>query len=170
MTRRERFALAFYDQAKSDWDVYNSLAKLRLARCHELHYLQMACEKLAKAYALRKVDADVDSVTEQHVAFHSFINAYLRSPAVAKAYAGQDARHRELCKTSGTIAREIEKLAPAVDRKAFPENAEYPWERGDTVLTPCKYSFPALSLLEEPGGRAFLRLVAEVVRDYTPTA
>lgn len=34
------------------------------------------------------------------------------------------------------LAREIEKLAPATDRLAFPENAEYPWERGDKVFVP----------------------------------
>ncbi len=164
--RRAEFAAAFYGQALSDWRVYDQLTKLGLPRCHELHYLQMACEKLAKAYRLRNVASDVDEVMTHHVGFEHFINAYLRSPSIVSEYEGQYARHQAICKTSATLAREIEKLAPAVDHAAFPENAEYPWERGEKVLVPCTYPFPALSLLDAHGGRAFLKLVARAFRDY----
>jgi hypothetical protein len=164
--RRAQFAEAFYEQARSDWSVYGHLTKLGLPRCHELHYLQMACEKLAKAYRLRNVASDVDEVVTRHIGFVRFINLYLRSPGIVSEYEGQDARHRQVCRTSAAIAREIEKLAPAVDRQEFPENAEYPWERGDTVLVPCNYGFPALSLLDAHGGRAFLKLIDRAFRDY----
>jgi len=164
--RRVQFAAAFYDQALSDWKVYGHLTRLGLPRCHELHYLQMACEKLAKAYRLRNVSADVDGIISRHTGFVGFINVYPRSPAILAEYEGQDARHKEVCRTSSTIAREIEKLAPAIDREESPENAEYPWEREDTVLVPCQYPFPALSLLDAHGGRAFLKLVDRAFRDY----
>ncbi len=55
-SRRQLFAEAFAAQARSDWRVYRHLARLRLQsqgssfpKCHDLHYLQMATEKIAKA-------------------------------------------------------------------------------------------------------------------------
>jgi len=114
-----------------------------LPKCHELHYLQMACEKLSKAYRLRQPAANVDEIATHHVGFLKFINDYVRSPAMKARYAGKASAHKAMCKEAGKIAREIEKLAPAVDRAWSPENAEYPWERGNwdegngTVLVPC---------------------------------
>jgi hypothetical protein len=35
-------------------------------------------------------------------------------------------KHRAICASAARFAREIEKLAPAVDRATSPENAEYP--------------------------------------------
>ena len=132
----------------------------------------MACEKLGKAYRLRNPAANVDAIVARHVGFAQFINELLRSPAILQDYEGQDARHKAVCKTSSAIAREIEKLAPAIDRTHSPENAEYPWERGDwgrdagQVLVPCTYDYPALSLLDTAGGRAFVKLVERAFRDY----
>ena len=53
--RRSQYAQGFYDQGWSDWQAYGVLTRAKeLPRCHPLHYLQMACEKLGKAYRLRK--------------------------------------------------------------------------------------------------------------------
>jgi hypothetical protein len=171
--RRAQFAAAFFDQAWSDWQTYVYLTRAAsLPRCHPLHYLQMACEKLGKAYRLRDARADVDAILTRHVGFAQFINAFLRSPAVLEDYGGQSERHKTVYKTSIALAREIEKLAPAVDRTHSPENAEYPWERGDweggtgQVLVPCKYDYSALSLLDTAGGRAFVKLIERAFRDY----
>jgi hypothetical protein len=171
--RRAQFAAAFFDQAWSDWQAYVHLTRApSLPRCHPLHYLQMACEKLGKAYRLRNASANVDAIVTRHVGFAQFISEFLRSPAVLEDYEGQSARHKAVCKTSFALAREIEKLAPAIDRTYSPENAEYPWERGDweagtgQVLVPCKYDYPALSLLDTPGGRAFVKLIERALRDY----
>jgi hypothetical protein len=125
--RRTVFAEAFYRQAASDWQVYKLLAAAEgLPRCHALHYLQMACEKLAKAYRLRDTTADVDAIASKHTGFAKFISAFLRSPALMEEHEGQLARHQAVCASSAKFAREIEKLAPAVGRVTSPENAEYP--------------------------------------------
>ena len=166
MSRRDGLAAAFYEQARSDWRVHRQLPRMGLPKCHELHYLQMACEKLAKAYKLRNVASDVDEAMTGHVGFEHFINAFLRSPTMRDEFQGQLARHRNLCRDAKLLAREIEKLAPAVDRKQAPENAEYPWEREQTVLTPCTYDYPNLALLSAPGGRAFLKIIERAFRDY----
>lgn len=177
--RRKRYAAAFYAQAASDWRVYALLVSAKpdpvpWPVCHSLHYLQMACEKLGKAYRLQTAGANVDVIATRHVGFTQFINGYLRSPAIAAEYEGKTAALKNVLKTSAAIAREIEKLAPATDRAHAPENAEYPWERGDwelgsgEVFVPCAYPFPTLSLLDTVGGSAFLKLVGRAFRDWKP--
>jgi len=151
--RRDAFANAFYRQAASDWQAYKTLAATPdLARCHSLHYLQMACEKLAKAYRLRDTASDVDEIVSKHTGFAKFINSFLRSPALVAEYKGRDAQHQSVCADAAKFAREIEK---------------YPWQRGDHVLVPCEYDYPALSLLSAAGGRSFLKLIDRAFRDYT---
>ena len=47
---RTDWALAYARQGHSDFAIYQLLALRGVAVCHPLHYLQMACEKIAKAY------------------------------------------------------------------------------------------------------------------------
>ncbi|MGH7270646.1 MAG: hypothetical protein ACREJ3_09465 [Polyangiaceae bacterium] len=93
MSRRAQYAVAFHSQAKSDWEVYELLSRTQPSPrpCHSLHYLQMACEKLGKAYRLRHPNANVDVIATRHVGFAQFINDYLRSPAVRLKYLGKTA-------------------------------------------------------------------------------
>jgi hypothetical protein len=89
--RRSQYAQAFYEQAWSDWQAYEALTRvLKLPRCHALHYLQMACEKLGKAYRLRNPRADIDAIVTRHVGFTQFLNEFLRSPAIVGEYKGAD--------------------------------------------------------------------------------
>lgn len=67
--RRQAFAAAFVTQGRSDWDLYkhlSALTKPSFPQCHALHYLQMATEKIAKAYRLRDTTADVDGLVKHH--------------------------------------------------------------------------------------------------------
>jgi hypothetical protein len=84
----------------------------------------MACEKLAKAYRLRDLDAEVDDLTTKYVGFATFINAFLRSPPLLKEYKGSRAAHQAICKSAAAIARAIEGLAPAIGKLHSPANAE----------------------------------------------
>jgi hypothetical protein len=145
--RRRLFADAFIVQARSDWSVYRLLAEPRdAAVCHQLHYLQMVCEKLAKAYRLRDTRASVDDLVSRHAGFVKFVGAFV-VVALKDEFRGKEAQLRGLLTRMRALAREIEKLAPAIDRAAAPENAEYPWERGGEVIAPSRYSFPSLALL-----------------------
>jgi hypothetical protein len=102
--RRSRYAVAFYRQAQSDWDVYLRLTQmLDVPRCHELHYLQMACEKLAKAYRLRDLDADIDDLATKHTGFMKFINTFLRSPRVLLEYKGKLSAHQAICRSAAAL-------------------------------------------------------------------
>lgn len=164
---RQTWADAYAHQARSDWDVYRRLAAdPGLAPCHALHYLQMACEKIAKAYRWRDTSAGEQGLTHEHVAFSKFIQSFLGSPTIRTDYSGRIAQLRTITKLCRNLAREIEKLAPAVDRENSPENAEYPWAQGTQVVVPCDYTYPALSLLKTQGGRTFLNLVSRAFSEY----
>jgi hypothetical protein len=168
MTERERraaYATAFIAQARSDWLAYRVLEQSGIAVCHHLHYLQMVCEKVAKAYRLRDTESPLDDLVSKHTGFSKFISAF--SAAVLKdEYVGKSAQLQVLMQSSRSFAREIEKLAPAIDRSTAPENAEYPWERDGRVIAPCEFGFPSLALLREAGGRAFLKLVSRALDDF----
>ncbi|HMR09206.1 MAG TPA: hypothetical protein PKA88_25675 [Polyangiaceae bacterium] len=169
---REEWARAFLRQASSDLAVYDLLERQpqqEFPRCHSLHYLQMACEKVAKAYRTRETDAVLHGeggLLRRHVGFEKFMRSFLLSPLVKSRYEGKDAQLRQVSKTTLTLAREIEKLAPSVDEEAAPDNAEYPWWAKDRVVAPCEHDFPRLSLLRGAGGRTLLKLVREAVRQF----
>lgn len=163
--RRRAFALAFMAQARSDWHAYRVLNEAHVAMCHRLHYLQMACEKLAKAYRLRDTKAPVDDLVSKHSGFSKFVAPFFMA-VLKDEYSGKDQQLRALVQRARALAREIEKLAPAIDREESPENAEYPWERDGQVTAPCDFAFPSLEPLRQPGGRAFLNLVERALDDF----
>ena len=167
MPSREEWAAAYARQARSDWTVFPQIVSIPdLPFCHRLHYLQMACEKIAKAYRARDTEIAIENLTAHHVWFEKFVTAYFLSPKVKKAFAGQDARRDRVARDTRRIAGQVEKLAPAVDPVASPSNAEYPWMDGDRIVVPCDHDFPNLTLLKEPGGRAFLKLVGQAMDEF----
>lgn len=170
--RREAFAVAFIAQARSEWRVFQLLTdqsqqpgQPAMPSCHHLHYLQMVCEKVAKAYRLRDTKASVDELVSKHSGFAKFVGPFFLA-VLKDEYSGRDAHLASLMAGVRAIAREIEKLAPAIDRLASPENAEYPWERADAVTAPCDYSFPSLDLLRQPSGRSFLKLLTRALDEF----
>ena len=164
---RTSWAEAYARQGRSDWGVYKLLAGMpTVSLCHELHYLQMACEKIAKAYRWRDTATDAHALTHEHVAFSKFIESFLGSPSIRVDYERRGEKLLVIRKLCRNLAREVEKLAPAVDRDNSPENAEYPWAQGDRIVVPCDYSYPSLSLLHEAGGRTFLKVLARAFEQY----
>lgn len=165
---RQDWARAYAKQSASDFQIYEHLlAQPGVPVCHKLHYLQMACEKIAKAYQFRDMATAESKLTTSHIAFSKFINSYLTSsPVVKREYEGRDAQLIGFKKKAHSIAREIEKLAPAVDQEHSPSNAEYPWEQDNNILIPCDYSYPNLSMLHEPVGLNFLRLIKEAIINF----
>jgi hypothetical protein len=82
---RAGWALAYAKQGDSDFTMYQLLSGMPdVPSCHRLHYLQMAGEKIAKAYRFRDTDTAEDRLTTEHVAFSRFIQSY---PGVARAQA-----------------------------------------------------------------------------------
>ena len=167
MATREQWADAYYEQARSDWALFTELlARADVSPSHSLHYLQMATEKLAKAYRFRDTETAVDTLLTSHVGFHQFLNVFLRSPVMRLEYSGRTAQLERLRHDCGKLSRAVEKLAPGVDRVGHPGNTEYPWSTGDAVVIPVRWSFPELSLLREPAGRIFLKFVERAFHGY----
>lgn len=179
---------AFYRQAQSDWSVFRhfhpcgprwwatvrrmwcGVAGVRpfsFAACHELHYLQMCTEKLAKAYY--KTDPRTG-----HAAFRRFLTD-LPSNTKAAVPLGLDSA-AGLTRWEGSVrplVGAVEDLAPQIaDRKRLP-NPEYPWPRGAETHAPADYSFRAevYTLLESQarsGQPPFLTVLGRMVDTMQP--
>jgi len=151
--------LSFFRQASSDWSVFCHLrppgywlwTSVRKAwcgvvgirpfsfpRCHELHYLQMCTEKLAKAYYT------VTPARIQHNAFRRFMTDLPSNPAAVAPLGFADLAG--LTSWQGSVfplVGAIEDLAPSIaDRLGLP-NPEYPWPRNAETQAPVDYLFQA---------------------------
>lgn len=167
MPQRKEWARAYARQASSDWDLWLHLnGDASTPRCQALHFLQMATEKIAKAYRFRDTETKQDDLLTRHVGFQKFIRVFLSSPRVTQEFDDRTAQLKNLRAQCNQLAGEVEKLAPAVDRTGRPQNAEYPWCDGDDLTVPRDYEFPNLSFLEAGGGRAFLRWVQVAIREF----
>jgi hypothetical protein len=164
---RQDWGDAYAQQSASDFRIYEILIALDcIPVCHSLHYLQMACEKIAKAYQFRDQTTSETRLTTSHVAFSKFMDSFISSPKMRQEYKGRDAQLIRVRQSTRNLAREIEKLAPAVDREHSPSNAEYPWESNEGVVLPCVYTYPNLSSLREPTGLHFLKLIKEAITSF----
>lgn len=135
--------------------------------CHTLHFMQMATEKLAKAYRFRETATDEAALLTSHVGFRKFLNGFLLSDRARAEFRGRDAHRESIRKDFERIALAIERLAPAVDRKGTPGNAEYPWVIGESVVAPVDYKFEEVRLLQTAGGRSFLRTIRRAFVEFS---
>lgn len=119
----------------SDLRAYDALRAL--PRCHQLHYLQMASEKVCKAH-LYNVGMEVRLS-------HAVIRKHL--PAVLRSTYREGELSGERLKKLKQLASEIEVLAPAcTDNDSRPDNTEYPWQiTTGEVLAPMDFSFDEIS-------------------------
>lgn len=160
---RYTWAEGYAEQANSDFRMYKRLqgGEPGVEFCHILHYLQMSCEKIAKAYRFLDPTVPLEQLTNDHVAFSKFIECFLRSNAVQQRFKGKPRLIKNVLKYAHYAARDIEKLAPAIDREATPCNVEYPWEDG-TLMVPCQYQFPNLTRIDSKTieGAKFLKVIS----------
>lgn len=130
----------YLEQARSDWDVYNILARASLHDCHILHYIQMTTEKLGKAFLLAG-GIDINVVNRSHVAFTRFIRIAARNHNLQKELGMSGQQLRAHFNNLLPIASKIERLAPALARGG--PNTEYPWEAPPgNINVPALYEFP----------------------------
>jgi len=148
--------IAYAKQALADLHARERLLEdPKLPECQQLHYLQMACEKLCKAHLCGQ-GTDLKALQKSH--------AYIAGPLpiiVRQQFAQQ--RHKDSSWMLGAIrslARKIELLAPAIeDAGRQPSNVEYPWAGPDGAIhTPCEHNFK-LNLLHDEAGRHLLKVL-----------
>jgi hypothetical protein len=175
---------AFFRQARSDWSVFRHLhtrgflglkqirgAWPRMAgfwpfpfpACHELHYLQMCTEKLAKAYYPSAIPRS------GHAAFRRFLTDLPSNPNAQSPLGFRDSASLTRWQGSvSSIVAAVEDLAPSIaDRLGLP-NPEYPWPRGAEASAPVDHSFQTeiFSLLERQarcGEPRFLKILGKMV-------
>jgi hypothetical protein len=163
------WAKAFARQASVDYATYTALSRDGgLPESQRLHMLQMACEKLCKAYMFRQ------GVDPGHIqSTHSVVAKVLPRIFADEILEGGQRYPNErshLMKSVRGMAREIDLLAPAVDINAGrprPDNCEYPWDDGaGNPIAPADYAFPHLSVLQDPTGKHLLKVLARVIDRY----
>lgn len=159
------WAKALARQADADFRLWQRLQlESTVAECHRLHLLQMACEKLAKAYHY--------NAGTNPAALQSSRNWVAKTlPTIMREMYRRRGRrvprHNDyIMRHAKQLAREIDLLAPSVDDDGRrPDNCEYPWDQGGRLISPLDHSFPALRLANAPHGRAFLKAVAEAIAE-----
>ncbi|HVS70412.1 MAG TPA: hypothetical protein VHQ47_04070 [Phycisphaerae bacterium] len=133
---------AFLRQARSDNAARQHFARVGVEQCHQLHYLQMATEKLAKGMRANDVNRDPPEFT--HAAFVNGLRAIRRLPHMWRRLGFKDDAHfAAFINSLLPLAGRVERLAPAFAGKRNP-NAEYPWApaSGQHAIAPADFTFP----------------------------
>jgi hypothetical protein len=154
MSDLDEWRRAYAKQARADLQTRDALMDHgKLPECQQLHFLQMACEKLCKAYLCGQ---GVDPLHLQ--TSHAFVSRHL--PIIAR----QQAVQAWAIAAIRVLSRKIELLAPSVtDGGRQPANCEYPWI-GPTgaVQIPCEHNF-GFDLIREKAGRILLKAIYTAV-------
>ena len=151
-------------QADADlraYELYSRHPDALASECHKLLFLQMACEKVVKAYLVLG-GTDPQTLQGSHAYIAKPLPGILRQQMTRE---GRDSRKLEgVFLKFKQIAGEVELLNPAVDRGGRrPANCEYPWERGDRVMSPLDYQFEVSRILLRPAGVTFRKQLRQAI-------
>ena len=130
---------ALFEQAHSDYETLELLSREGAAFCHQLHYLQMATEKLAKGFSTPPGGPQPLKV---HRAFVNLLRSVKSNRQLRQACFCGPGQVEAYVASLLPLARLIEDLAPANAGEG--PNAEYPWQGPGTMVTPVGYRFPEL--------------------------
>lgn len=150
---KQDWAKGYARQALSDLRARETLAKASADKCHRLHFLQMAAEKVCKAHLTMANGHENVRKTHAYVARNL--------PTIARHYYSVINNNNQISQWEISairrIAHEIEVLAPACDDGDVRlDNSEYPWVDGrGTINIPCEYCFPGIN----DGNRTIPRLI-----------
>jgi hypothetical protein len=168
MATSAEWALGYGRQAQADFQMYQTLeANQSVEECHTLLFLQMACEKLVKAYLCNAGENPANMQTSHaYVAAH--LPTVLRQESSFVNFTGGKAR--EALNRARHLAKEIDVLAPAVKRGGQrPDNCEYPWEdEGGALHVPLDWSFHPSQMIVVPSGRTILKLIESAIGRLVP--
>ncbi len=161
----------WWRQSVSDFGVFVQLRTNGVPPCHSLHYLQMATEKLAKAFFWRSGTPPPRS----HAGFVQFMRflGSVREPhqdRVARLFhfrrfsAWQSWIRRVL-----PIAYQLEAIAPALANDG--PNPEYPWPHRAPIAVPLDHEFEVWTSLTSSGqGRELLRVISIAAKEFAAYA
>jgi len=157
----------WWEQAKSDHAAFVCLRHAGVHECHMLHYLQMATEKLSKAYLWRSGTPPPRS----HVGFMRFLRALLgrrRTDLRRIAKVFEFARPKDMdawVGQIGSLAYMLQNLAPTEANNG--PNPEYPWPHEMPEHCPALHSFELWSRLRDHvHGRNLLRFIERAIERF----
>jgi hypothetical protein len=134
---------AFIEQARSDNRIRKLLNKEGVEYAHQLHYVQMTTEKLARGFLANPQNQPGNT----HVGFVRYLQVLKGRPEIRRQLGYKDsAVFTSYVNSLLPLARDVERLAPALAGRTSP-NPEYPWQdshSGD-VLVPATFHFPMFS-------------------------
>jgi hypothetical protein len=157
----------WWKQAQSDHAAFVCLRQAGVHECHMLHYLQMATEKISKAYLWRSGTAPPRS----HVGFMRFLRALLVRNStdlrrIAKVFAF--ARPKDLdqwVQQVGPLAYGLQNLAPTEANDG--PNPEYPWPHEKPNHCPALHSFELWARLRDHvQGRNLLKFIERAIARF----
>ncbi len=150
----------YFDQARSDFDLFRKLAKTEEKICHRLHYLQMAAEKLGKALLAEKAPLS----RRTHATVVKFLAVLANKKQAWKVFHFANRETFEtFIESIKPVAAKIEKLAP--DLADDGPNPEYPWPDPpkEPKFAPVDFDFPLWKeLTTTTRGRKFVNFLEKV--------
>jgi hypothetical protein len=157
----------WWRQAQSDHAIFVQLRRTGGHECHLLHYLQMATEKLSKAYLWRSSNAPPKS----HTGFVRFLKALLDRRnveldriAIALGFSRREALH-DWVRSVQALAYSLQNIAPAEAGNG--PNPEYPWPHEAPTECPIGYTFALWNQLINTGqGRKLMAFVDHAVARF----
>jgi hypothetical protein len=159
------WARAYARQALSDLDAREKLSIDGADKCHRLHFLQMASEKVGKAHLISANGRD--KVRRSH----AYVEKNL--PIIARVFYGKTNAEARMTQWETAqikkIAAEIELLAPGrSDESTRQDNSEYPWEDAQgRIRVPCEYNFPNVDdSVENKAIVKLIRLIRTAAESY----
>lgn len=169
MATPAEWAQAYARQAGADFKAWDAMQGTDGFRpCHQMLFLQMACEKLCKAYLIDAGTAPPAALQASHAYIAKNLPRVLHEQIITrvrslKGMAG-------VLRLTRQLAGEIELLNPAVDRGGQrPDNCEYPWEDNNQVIrSPLDWTFAPSRLLLDPKARTILKLIGSAITKLLP--
>ena len=161
-----KYQQAWCEQTRSDLETLKILRSGGASPCQELHYLQMATEKLGKAYFWRKWIAPRKSHSS-FVKFLQALNDRQERERISVTLGFGSAQHLEAYIRSITdLAYRLERLAPAL-AGSDGVNCEYPWPQDQPVNSPVGHSFEIWNVLHDTGrGRKFMKFIEHCIHAF----
>jgi hypothetical protein len=161
------FQDVWWQQARSDHRVFELLRGQGVAQCHSLHYLQMATEKIAKAYFWRSGSPPPKS----HAGFVQFLRFLGQvqqrdRDRIANLFSfGRFTDFQGWIRAILPIAYALERLTPDLANDG--PNPEYPWPHKQPGTAPASHDFAVWASLISVQGRNLMRFIHKAV-DHFP--
>lgn len=154
----------WWRQAQSDHVVLVSLRRNGAAACHQLHYLQMVTEKLAKAYFW----GSGTPPRRTHAVFVQYLRGLGGVPQsqrdrIAEAFGfGRFADLQNWLRDVLPLAYELQNLAPSLALDG--PNPEYPWPQDAPQFAPVSFEFDLWTKLTDTGrGRQLMQVIRRAI-------